>query len=265
MTAHFSRNIGPLAGIFLVGGLAACSTDTTGANLHPVKLSFTSMVGSAPVRSSSTMSSDLAVGPTGDLVLTKVQVVVDKIELNETESTSCVAEIEATGDEHGSAGTECEDVERNPVLVNIPLNTTLQTALSVPLPAGTYSKLEAKLEPARDDATAFNTANPNLVGKSVRVEGTYKGAPFVFTSPVHAGLEMSFNPPLVIDATTTNATVSIDVAKWFLDGSGAAIDPSTATSGSPALQQIEDNIRRSFHAFEDNSESGIDDNSGHDG
>jgi hypothetical protein len=74
---------------------------------------------------------------------------------------------------------------------------------------------------------------------------------------------MSFNPPLVIDATTTNATVSIDVSKWFLDSSNNVIDPNSATPGSAALQQIEDNIRRSFHAFEDDAESGIDDHSGH--
>jgi hypothetical protein len=96
------------------------------------------------------------------------------------------------------------------------------------------------------------------------VEGTFGSAatPFVFTSSVRAGLEMSFNPPLVIDATTTNATVSIDVSKWFLDSSGNAIDPNSATPGSAALQKIEDNIRRSFHAFEDDDESGTDDHGG---
>jgi hypothetical protein len=207
------------------------------------------------------MPSDLAVGT--DLVLTKVQLVMDKIELNETESTSCVSEIEDSGDDHAEAGAECEDVSRDPVLIDVPLDATLRTALSVPLPAGTFTKLEAKLEPARDNAAAFNTANPNLVGKSVRVEGTYKGTPFVFTSAVRAGLEMSFNPPLVIDATTTNATVNIDVAKWFLNSSGSVIDPSTATPGSSALQSIEDNIRRSFHAFEDDDESGTDDGGHH--
>jgi len=87
----------------------------------------------------------------------------------------------------------------------------------------------------------------------------------VFTSAVRSGLEMEFNPPLVIDATTTNATVSIDVAKWFLDSSGAVIDPGSATAGSDALSRIEDNIRRSFHAFEDDNESGEDHHEGHNG
>lgn len=262
------HNLKPLTGFILGSAIAACSSDVTGANLHPVKLSFTSNVSAAAAASGSALKSDLAVGPAGDLVLTKVQLVLDKIELNESEASSCVSEIENSSDDsgnHGEAGMECEDVSRNPVLVDIPVDATLTTAINVPLPAGTYSKLEAKLEPARDDASSFNSANPALAGESVRVEGTFKGTPFVFTSAVRSGLEMAFDPPLVIDATTTNATVSIDVAKWFLDTTGAAIDPSTATAGSDTLSRIEDNIRRSFHAFEDDHESGVDDHSGHEG
>ena len=262
MTVRFLRTMKPLAGIFVIGAFAACSGDVTSANLHPMKVSFMSNVSGT----TASAGSNVAVDPAGDLVLTKVQVVMDKVELNEGESTSCVSEIESGGDDHGETGMECEDVSRNPVLVDIPVDATLKTVLNVPVPAGTYSKLEAKLEPARDDATAFNAANTNFVGKSVRVEGTYKGTPFVFTSAVRAGLEMSFNPPLVVDATSTNATVSIDLTKWFLDSAGNAIDPTTATSGSDALRTIEDNIKRSFHAFEDDNESGRDDHGegGHD-
>jgi hypothetical protein len=263
MTVSFLQNIKPLAGVVLVSAIAACSGDVTGSqNLHPVKLSFTS--GASSAVSNSAPRSSLAVGSAGNFTITKVQLVMDKIELNDGETTNCVDEIEATGDDHGEVGSECEDVSRDPILVDIPVDGTLKAALNVPLPAGSYSKLEAKLEPARDNATAFNTANTNLVGKSVRVEGTFGDAatPFVFTSSVRAGLEMSFNPPLVIDATTTNATISIDVSKWFLDSSNNVIDPTSATPGSTALQKIEDNIRRSFHAFEDDDESGTDDHGG---
>ena len=264
MSVRFLENIRPLAAAVFVSAIAACSSDVTGSNLHPVKLSVTSSVLSAPA-STSAVRSNLAVGSASNFTITKVQLVMDKIELNDGETTNCVNEIEAAGDDQAEVGTECEDVSRDPVLVDIPVDGTLKTALNVPLAAGTYSKLEAKLEPARESATAFNATNANLVGKSVRVEGTYGSAatPFVFTSSVRAGLEMSFNPPLVIDATTTNATVSIDVSKWFLDSSNNVIDPSSATSGSAALQTIEDNIRRSFHAFEDDHESGIDDHGGH--
>ncbi|HEX9128486.1 MAG TPA: hypothetical protein VF850_04920 [Gemmatimonadaceae bacterium] len=263
MDARYLYNF-KFAGIVALSTLAACSSDVTGTNKQPVRLSFTTNVTGAAA-TGIRVSPDLSVGAAGDLILTKVQVVIGKIELNENDATNCVAEIEATGDAHAHVGQECEDVSRDPVLVDIPVDAAVHSVINVPLAQGTYTKLEAKLEAARDNATAFNTANPNLVGKSVRVEGTFKGTPFVFTSAVSAGLEMEFNPPLVIDATTMNATVTLDVAKWFLDGSGTVIDPNTATAGTSALQTIEDNIRRSFHAFEDNDESGVDDNTEHHG
>jgi len=147
----------------------------------------------------------------------------------------------------------------------VPVDDALHPVINVPLPAGTFSQLEARLEPARDRFTDFNAANPNLVGKSVRVEGTFKGTPFVFTSPVRSKLEMDFDPALVIDETTKNATVSIDVRKWFLNTDGSVIDPSTATSGSNTQLTIENNIRRSFHAFEDDNERGEDHHEGHNG
>ena len=263
MDARYLYNF-KLAGVVALSTLAACSSDLTGGNRQPVQLSFTTKVASAPF-AGIRMSPDVTVGAAGDLILTKVQLVVGKIELDQNDQTNCVAEIEATGDDHADVGQECEDISRDPVLVNIPLDDAAHSVINVPLAPGSYTKLEAKLEPARDNATAFNTANQNLVGKSVRVEGTYKTVPFVFTSSVRAGLEMEFNPPLVIDATTMNATVSLDVRKWFLDSSNAAIDPTTATPGSAVLQQIEDNIRRSFHAFQDNDESGVDDHIEHGG
>lgn len=263
MTILFSRTLKPITGIAALCALSACS-DLTGGNKQMVKLSFTTKM-PASVVSGIRVSPDLAVGAAGELVLTRVQLVIDKIELNENEETNCVDEIESGDDDHAEVGEECEDVERNPVLVDLPVDAALHTTLTVPLTPGTYEELEAKLEPAGEEASAFNAAHPNLIGKSVRVEGTYKGTPFVFTSSLRTSLEMEFNPPLVIDETTKNATVSIDVAKWFLDDSGAVIDPNSATEDSNALREIEDNIRRSFHAFEDDDESGEDDHTeGHD-
>ena len=251
--------------------LAACGSDLTGTNKKTVQLSFTTNASSVAA-SGLRVSPDVVVGEAGDLVLTKIQVVIDRIELNEDENTSCVGEIEDNDDDHGEVENEhdddreeCEDVARNAVLVDIPADGAAHTVLTVPLTPGTYRKLEAKLEPARDNETTFNAANPNLAGKSVRVEGTFKGTPFVFTSAVRRSIETEFDPPLVIDATTTNATISIDVARWFLDRNGNAIDPSTATAGSEALEQIEDNIHRSFRAFEDDDRSGRDDHSEHRG
>ena len=261
MTKNHPVLLRPVVGLLVVAVVAGCSSDLTGGNNHPVQLSFTTHV-AAP---SNVLASDQAVDPAGDLVLQKVQLVFGKLELDRTGSADCVAEAEAADDDHENMGEECEDVSRAPFLVDVPVDATLHPLLNVPLAAGTYSQLEAKLEPARDRFTDFNAAHPELVGKSVRVEGTFKGTPFVFTAPIRAEVEMEFDPPLVIDETTKNATVSLDVSKWFLDSAGNVIDPSTATPDSENLARIESNIRQSFHAFEDDSERGEDHHEGHDG
>jgi len=259
----------PVAGIAAVIIVAACSSDVMGSNRHNVQLSFTT---NATVTSAADrVAADLMVGPNNELVLQKVQLVFGKMELDRRADANCVGDVENEddnrgGDDHGDMNDEdCEEISLDPVLVNVPVDDALHPVINVPLPDGTFSELEASLEPAPARFTDFNTKNPNLVGKSVRVEGTFKGTPFVFTTPVRANLEMEFDPPLVIDATTKNATVAIDVRKWFLNSSNGVIDPSTATPGSFNLALIENNIRRSFHAFEDNEERGEDHHEGHDG
>ena len=222
--------------------------------------------------SANQVSADLVVGTADELVLQKVQLVLRKVELDRTGTADCVGEIENEDDngidDHSGPGRgeeECEEVIRDPILIDVPVDDALHPVITVPVPAGTFSELEAKLAPARETSTQFNTANPDLVGKSVRVVGTFKGTPFVFTSSVRSKLEMEFDPPLVIDATTKNATISLDVRKWFVNSSGAVIDPSAAPAGSTNLLQIENNIRRSFHAFEDDDERGEDHHEGHNG
>lgn len=263
MTARLFQYTKPLAGLAALGFLAACSGDLTGGSRHPVKLSFTT--NATVAASANRVAADLIVGPANELVLQNVQLVFGKIELDRSGTADCVGEIEASGDDHAHIGEECEDVSRDPILVDVHVDGALHQVINVPLAAGTYSELEAKLEPAKEQSTTFNAANSNLVGKSVRVEGMFKGTPFVFTSPVRAKIEMEFDPPLVIDETTKNATVSLDVGKWFLDSSGAVIDPTAAGPGSSNLTQIENNIRRSFHAFEDDHERGEDHHEGHNG
>jgi len=262
MTTHRIQYTRPLAGIAALITLAACSSDLTGGNMHPVQLSFTT--NATVTAAANRVAADLVVGQDNELVIQKVQLVFGRIELDRSGGADCVAEDES-GDDHPNGGEECEDVSRIPLLVDVPVDDALHPVINIPLSAGTYAELEARLRPARASATDFNTSNPSLVGKSVRVEGTFKGAPFVFTSSVNAKLEMEFDPPLVIDETTKNATVSIDVSKWFLNSEGAAIDPTVATPSSSNLSLIENNIRRSFHAFEDDNERGEDHHEGHNG
>lgn len=263
----------PLAGIAALSLVAACSSDVTGGNMHPVQLSFTTKVASSAATNG--VAADFVVGPANELTLKRVQLVFRKIELDQDGTADCTAEADDDFDDsdhndvdhEGNAEQECETVLSDPLLVDVPLDDALHPVIKVPLPAGQFRELEAKLGPARPSFTTFNTDNPNLVGHSVRIEYTLGSSPdvLVFTSNVRAKLEMEFDPALVVDETTRNATINIDVRKWFLTSSGAVIDPRTATPGSTNLLLIERNIRRSFHAFEDDNERGEDRHEGHNG
>jgi hypothetical protein len=268
------KKISSARALFAAGALAAAfaltacsSSDLAGNDLQTVSLSFTAgsqntaalIDGTANV-----VSSTPAVVP----AITRVQLVLTRMELGRTDDPGCVREDddEEDNDKVSSASStppvedhDCEDVIRDPILVDMPVDGTLKTQVSVPLAAGTYKKLEAKLEPASSRKTtgaAFLAAHPEFAGISVRVDGTFNGAPFTYRSDVRAEIHMRFNPPLVVDATTKNATISVDVSKWFVSGSGEVIDPAKATPGTSASRTVEKNIRSSFHAFKDNEKHG---------
>jgi hypothetical protein len=239
--------------------VAACGNgvDLAGSTANQMRLSFTTRPASASLRATIGVARDIAIGPSGQLVLKKIQLVIDRVELSRSGAVSC------TDDAEGSGGSDdCEEVEGNAILVNVPVDDALHTVISVPVASGTYRSLDAKVAPV-DAATAATLGVPSdMSGKSVRVEGTFNGAPFVFTSPLRAGLEFAFDPPLVVDGTSKNATVNIDVRKWFLTSDGSLIDPATANAGGANAELVESNIRNSFEAFEDDDMKGDDDHQG---
>jgi hypothetical protein len=242
--------------------LAACS-DATGSGAHQISLSITTK-SAASLRASTGFSQDVVVGPAGELVLKKIQLVLDRVELAPS-STGCVDDEQEGDDDHMSADDECEDMARDPILVNVPVDDAVHTVITVPVAAGTFMKLEARLDPASAADVAALGASSDMTGKSIRVEGTFKGTPFVFTSPLSTKLEFEFNPPLVVDASTKNATVNIDVTKWFIAANGSVIDPATANVGGSNSFLVANNIRNSFEAFEDDDRHGDDDHEGEGG
>jgi hypothetical protein len=245
-----SRLILSAVALFSLGAVSGCS-DATGTTRVPLSLSFsTKSFGAKPsVSFPSGFAADLVVGTAGDLVITKAQVVMDEIQLSHDDGPNCQGE----GEFH------CEDFEQSPQLVDIPLTNGVKTQLTVPVPEGTYERIEAHIqvqESGDAPVAAFLAAHPEFAGKSVRVEGTYKGTPFVYTAAIDAELELHFNTPLVVDAASKNITVDIDVASWFKDSAGAALDPTLPANSAT----IAANIRNSFHAFEDDNEDGESDN-----
>jgi len=192
---------------------------------------------------------------TNTLVLTSVQMVLRKIELD-------LAGEDANCHQAEAGSSSCEEIKLGPVLLDVPVGAGPEQAVAVDLTAGTYDQIEFELhKPDNGNAAdqAFVAANPAFDGVSVRVTGTYNGTPFTFTTEADAEQENELNPPLTVTATgPATLTLLVDVSTWFQTG-GALIDPATANTGGPNKSVVENNIVNSFDAFEDNDEDGAHD------
>jgi hypothetical protein len=250
----------------LATGLAACGDSTAPRAGRTLALSFSTRPAAAGPRA------DVLVGSGSQaLVITRAQLVLRRVELRPAEGTlECVDDrnddhgndassgrADDVGDDHGD--DRCEQVNVGPMLVDLPLTDGARQAISVSIPDGTYRGVRFRLHKVdADDGAAeqaFRQAHPELDGRSVRVEGTFGGQPFVFTSRVDAKVRLDFDPPLVVDASGANVTIDVNVASWFTGIGGAVINPSAA--GSADL--IDRSIRASFRAFDDDDRDGRDD------
>ena len=227
--------------------LAACS-DTAGPNSRAMTMSFASNTRSAAASASVMgLHPDVTLNDgANSLVLTRAQLVLGEIELEPPGLQSC--------DNSGSGSSDCPEIHLSPVVVDLPLNGGVNTAFSTAIPAGSYHEIEFKVDAVESGdvgAAEFFAANPTFPrGKSVRVEGTFNGQPFVFTSSVEAEVELEFEPPLVVNAGT-NVTINVDVGSWFRS-SGTLINPL----GVDAQSRISSNISASFEAYHDDDRNG---------
>lgn len=202
------------------------------------------------------------------LTITKAQLVLDEFRLKKAEDAECEGDSSVSSSDDGNQMDDddhdaCERIEGGPLLLDLPLTDGAGATINVAATEGTYRELELRVRPVhdRDDAenAAFLTANPMFDGISVRIEGTFDGQPFTFTSDVDARLEIEFPSPLVVDHAGMNVTVNVDVASWFRTGSGTLIDPRGAGMDGDVAALIAGNIRSSFRAFHDDDRDGHDD------
>jgi hypothetical protein len=63
------------------------------------------------------------------------------------------------------------------------------------------------------------------------------------------------------ETSATDLTLFLDLDKWFRDSGGTLIDPASANSGQPNQGIVEQNIKSSLDAFEDENHDGRDDGS----
>ncbi len=253
---HVKKICAGLSASVLALGLAGCSDDPApaGGNLS-LTIASPGAVAKASRGAKAAVADTFAAG--GDtLVVASVQVVLREIELQASE-------------EAGADSLRSEEFEAGPLLVDLPLGGAIDQVVSVDVTPGTYNEVEFNVDAVRGDegsAAAFLAAHPDLDGVSVRVAGSFNGAPFTFTSGLESEQEHDLVPALVVveGAGALNLTLSIDHSAWFAAEGGGLIDPATAGSGGPNQEAVEHNIRLSFHSFEDDDHDGHDDHEGSD-
>jgi hypothetical protein len=246
--------IGSLAALVLA---SACS-DSTSSNRSASQIAFTSGLTSA----SALIIPVTTGGHTLDLTLATLT--ISRVELKPTKSNVCEIDDESGDDDLAPAADigggslsddsrdaddddDCPDLKAGPVSVDLPLSGGIATLPANAIPAGTFREIELKLA-------------------SVRLVGTFDGKPFDVTVPVNTRGEFEFSTPLVVaDGTPTSVTINVPVGGWFINSTGALIDPSTISSNATLLARVRTNIIASFRAFEDEDHDGHDDHGGNRG
>ncbi|PYP43999.1 MAG: hypothetical protein DMD42_08785 [Gemmatimonadetes bacterium] len=254
--------------------LAACTEGTGARGIAPVSLALSSAAGATAPAAAQAGGSETFTDGTNTLVISSVEVVLRKIELKRADAAQpagCAMSTSGiTASEGGECGEQNDELEAGPVLVDLPLGG-IERTLTADVPSGTFDGLEFqihKLSNAGDAADQdFLKAHPDFAGISIRVKGTFDGADFTYTSDLDAEQELKFEQPVVVEAgKPASLTIKLDLDGWFRSGSSTLVDPATAATGAQNENLVRDNIVRSFHAFQDNDEDGVDDGlEGHDG
>ncbi len=244
-------------GAFFALALAACG-DGTGAG-SGVALSFsTNSPGAVPLALFASMQAaafDDTLVTNGDtLIITKAEIVLREIELERVETTDC---------DDSVATDDCEEFEMGPILLDLPLNNGTETLVAIDAPDGSYDEIEFEIHKvSSDDPEDADSRSQNLdmVDNSIRVQGTFNGAPFTYETDLNVKQELNLSPPLVIDNATgtTNVTVRIDLDAWFRDGSGNLVNPDSGNKDGANEGLIKENIKQSMEAFEDQDRDGDD-------
>jgi hypothetical protein len=257
MSSYTLGRLLPLAALALSAG--ACS-DTGGPSTQgQVSFNTATQAGVAPSGGSLALvgSPETFTDGTNTLVIDGVQLVLREIELHKA---GAVAECAAAADD------DCEELELGPVLVDVPLGTagTART-FSAALQPGSYDRVEFEIhKPSSSSDAAFLAAHPDLDGVSVRITGTYNGVAFTYTADFNDEMEFNLVPELAVAGSgTADLTLLIDLDSWFRDSGGNLVNPATANPGGPNQGLVEQNIKSTLDAFEDENHDGRDDGPDH--
>lgn len=191
------------------------------------------------------------------ITLTRARLLVRELELKTAEAAAR-DDSEVEEDDRDESGTE--KLEAGPLVLDLSdaaLEGGVQKVLDVAVPAGTYEKLEFKIDKASSsDERASSDANVREMLErqaSIILTGTIDGQPFEFVSGLE--VEQEFKGNFEVLEGANNLTLNVDPSTWFTDASGARLDPRD----SSARSAIESNIKSSMKVLEDDDGDARDD------
>lgn len=247
-----------LTTLFVVLAGTACSTGSIGTG-DTGRLAFQLASNGTGASASPLASADVLVTRGGNvIVISQVQLVARRIKLKRVDGACPTPDLSDAGDGDKGDSPECPNLMLGPLLLVPPLVDGAQTSFSLELPAGMYKDLELQIHKPTNNTSdaAFLAANPGFMGVSIKMTGTFNGAAFTFTTDITNEVEVEFDTPMEVKiGGTTSLTLLLDVRGWFLDAGGTALLSPLALT-QQGRQQVEQNIRRSFHAFEDENHDG---------
>ncbi|MGZ8391722.1 MAG: hypothetical protein ACXWWK_02660 [Gemmatimonadales bacterium] len=250
-----SRLTSRAASLSLLAIVAGACSDAGPSNLN--QLSFNSATRTAPAAIAGASlgmvgTPETFTDGTNTLAIDKVELVLREIELHRAGAvTDCVA-----------GADDCEELEIGPILFDVPLGTPgASRTFSVQIAPGSYDKVEFAIHKASpSDDVAFVQAHPDLSDASVKVTGTYNGTGFTYIGRFDVEMEFALSPALIAGETAaSDLTLFVDLGQWFREQGGMLLDPGTANSGQPNQGVVEQNIKSSLEAFEDENHDGRDD------
>jgi hypothetical protein len=190
------------------------------------------------------------------IVIRRAELVMRQLWLQPAESGECEPEEKEY----------CAELQNDPVVVAFPLADSAERRFTSPAAPGHYSALQLDVyNPVPERDRALLGPRPEFAGISVRMQGVFsdsgKRRDFVATSDLTGIQELALTTPIAVAAGDTTAlTLRLDLARVFLTPDAAAlVDPVTAGPGRPHAHLVQDNIRKSLHAFRDENRDGLDD------
>ena len=199
----------------------SCSKESTNAGMGQLN------IGAKSIASSTSTSGKMAIAEAtlnSDVTITDFRMNLKEFELEMDNEYEYEDDDNEQWDDDGYFDFEDEIELEGPF--ELDLLSGQISFISIEIPNGVYEELEFKFDESTD-------ANSDLFGKSVLIEGTVKGTPFIFWHNFEDEVEVDFEDPLFDITVENNANglvIYFDLSLIFNTTSG--VDLSQATDGN---------------------------------